>query len=207
MYVVNEDEDGVFPIEENFQKTKWTQHSPPSPSPTAFFFIPGYNFRRPTLTPLGMWTTSSGEWQEPRLFHAGCAALWLCHWLAKCVTLDKGFRLSQASASSYVKWGPCYFYSICRNIFWGILMRQHIKHLLQCMIPLKTVNTIMIISHSSLSLGTETFTTTKWPSFINDQVRTPKKTNPIQGLLLLCLCVLGHWQRLLVKHQRGLQLA
>lgn len=65
----------------------------------------------------------------------GCAVLWLCHWLAKCVTLDKGFSLSQASASSCVKWGPYYFYPFCRNVFWGLLVRLHIQSIqLQCMV-------------------------------------------------------------------------
>lgn len=39
MYVVDEDEDGVFPTEEYFQKSKWTQHFPPSPSPTVLFIL------------------------------------------------------------------------------------------------------------------------------------------------------------------------
>lgn len=61
----------------------------------------------------------------------GCAALWLCHWLAWCVTLDKGFGLSQASASSCIKEGRVISYSLCRNVRITNEI-AYMKHLLQC---------------------------------------------------------------------------
>jgi hypothetical protein len=38
MYVVDEDEDGVFPTEEYYEESKWTQHLPTSPSPTHLLY-------------------------------------------------------------------------------------------------------------------------------------------------------------------------
>lgn len=57
----------------------------------------------------------------------------------------------------------------------------------------KNDNTTMIISHSLLSQGTETFKATKKPSYVSNQVRNIQvNSSHTQCLLRLCLCMLGH---------------